>query len=108
MLAGIKTERSNNPRKEYSLHWSNTCMTHCLCSTLPNTLMSKNWTPMAKDFSSEATDLRKTDRSVAENRKSDNRGVGVCVVSVCAVGGCVVGVLVWVFVWCVFVLWVSV
>lgn len=26
--------------------------------TLPNSLMSKNWIPMAKDFSSEDTDLK--------------------------------------------------
>lgn len=30
-----------------------------LCSDLPNTLMSKNWIPIANDFSSEGTDLRR-------------------------------------------------
>lgn len=52
MLAGIK----NNPGEKYSLPRQQEPQTP---PTLPNTLMSKNWTPMAKDFSSEATDLEK-------------------------------------------------
>ncbi len=35
---------------------------HCtqtVCVDLPNNLMSKNWIPIANDFSSEATDLKR-------------------------------------------------
>lgn len=60
--------------------------------------MSKNCTPMAKDFSSEATDLRQDRLSAAGNSTPDSRGVAAVwwlfvwwlFVWLCAV--CVVGV----------------
>lgn len=35
---------------------------------LPNTLISKNWIPMANDFSSEGTDLKLTGKEINESQ----------------------------------------
>lgn len=106
MLARMKMQYSNNPRKEYYLHWSNIYMTHILnplYPTLPNTLMSKNWIPMAKDFSSEAIDLK--EEKPLSSQKYNSLGVDVCVVGVYFVDVCFWVFVVWAFVWWVFVLW---
>lgn len=81
MLAGMK----NNPGEENSFPPQ---QEPHIPSILPNTRMSKNWIPMAKDFSSEATDLKK-DKPVRSQHRTPVAGVCcVCVMRVCVVAPC--------------------